>query len=80
MNTFNRPEMTEERIITIRKLIEENPGMGRSKLSVMLCNLWNWRGANGRTKDMSCRDMLRALDKAGKIKTAKTPKSREKSR
>jgi hypothetical protein len=79
MNTFNRPEMTEERIITIRKLIEENPGMGRSKLSVMLCNLWNWRGANGRTKDMSCRDMLRALDKAGKIKLPKPQRAGRKA-
>lgn len=41
--------------------------MGRTKLSILLCEMWNWRGPNGQTKDMSCRDMLRALDKAGKI-------------
>jgi len=41
--------------------------MGRTKLSVMLCEMWNWRGANGQLKDISCRDMLRSLDKAGKI-------------
>lgn len=67
MNNFNRPEKTDEKIAVIRKLIEENPGMGRSKLSVLLCEMWDWRGSNGQTKNMSCRDMLRALDKAGKI-------------
>ena len=67
MDTNNRPEITEERIEEIKELIAENPGMGRSKLSVILCEKWGWRGANGKPKDMSCRDMLRALDKAGKI-------------
>ena len=33
----------------------------------MLCEIWDWRNSKGRTKDMSCRDMLNALDKAGKI-------------
>lgn len=67
MSTFNRPEITNEKIEFIRRLIEENPGIGRTKLSRMLCEMWDWRGANGQLKDMSCRDMLRALDKAGKI-------------
>jgi hypothetical protein len=67
MSTFNRPEITDEKIELIRKLIEENPNMGRTQLSVTLCEMWDWRGQNNRLKDMSCRDMLRALDKAGKI-------------
>jgi len=67
INTFNRPEITDEKIKLIRRLIEENPNMGRSQLSVTLCEMWGWRGQNGKLKDMSCRDMLRTLDKAGKI-------------
>ena len=67
INTNNRPEITEEKIEEIKNLLAENPDMGRSKLSVMLCEMWNWRSPNGKTKDMSCRDLLRALDKAGKI-------------
>lgn len=51
----------------IRQLIAANPDKHRTKLSVMLCEIWDWRDATGRTKDMSCRDMLTALDKAGKI-------------
>ena len=62
-----RPEITEELIDFIREFIAENPDKGRTKLSVELCEIWDWRDSKGRTKDMSCRDMLRALDKAGKI-------------
>ncbi len=69
-----RPEITEELIDLIRHLIEKNPDKGRSWLSVKLCEIWDWRDFNGKTKDMSCRDMLRALDKAGKI-TLPPPKS-----
>lgn len=67
MNANRRPEITGEHINFIRETIAANPGMGRSRLSVILCETWGWRDSNGRTKDMSCRDMLRALDKAGKI-------------
>jgi hypothetical protein len=67
MKTFNRPEITDEKIELIKQLIAENPDMGRSKLSVMLCEMWEWRGSNGQVKDMSCRDLLLSLEKAGKI-------------
>ncbi|WP_049783371.1 Druantia anti-phage system protein DruA [Mahella australiensis] len=77
MNTYNRPEITDEKIEVIRRLIAENPTMGRTKLSVILCVMWDWRSQNGQLKDMSCRDMLRALDKAGKIVL---PKSKSISR
>ena len=67
MRINRRPEITDELIDFIRQTIADNPGLGRSKLSVLLCEAWNWRNSAGRTKDMSCRDMLAALDKAGKI-------------
>jgi len=67
MKTTNRPEITEERLKQIRNTISENPGMGRTKLSVVLCEIWCWRDAGGRVKDMSCRDLLSSLEKAGRI-------------
>jgi hypothetical protein len=67
MSTYKRPELTEELIDFIRRFIAENPDKGRTRLSIMLCEIWDWRNSQGRTKDMSCRDMLNALDKAGKI-------------
>jgi hypothetical protein len=60
--------MTPERIEQINKMIVDNPEWHRSKLSQELCKLWDWRGENGQIKDVSCRDVLRALDAAGKIK------------
>jgi hypothetical protein len=63
-----RPAITPERIEQINMLIEANPGWHRTKLSQELCRLWGWIGENGQIKDVSCRDVLRALDAAGKIK------------
>jgi hypothetical protein len=67
MSINKRPEITEELIDFIRQTISGNPDKGRSWISVRLCEIWDWRDSKGRTKDMSCRDMLAALDKAGKI-------------
>jgi hypothetical protein len=71
--TFIRPQITEDKIELIRDLIRDNPEMNRTKLSKHLCELWNWRGPNQQLKDISCRDMLRDLDKKGKI-VLPTPK------
>jgi hypothetical protein len=60
--------MTPEKVEQINNLIKDNPEWHRTKLSQELCVLWDWKGENGQLKDISCRDVLRALDKAGKIK------------
>jgi len=65
---LTRPAITEETLCQIRQTIEENPGWGRKRISIHLCELWDWRIPGGSLKDISCRDMLRALDKAGQIK------------
>jgi len=51
----------------IEQLLAENPGWGRSRLSVRLCELWDWRAANGQLKDMACRSLLLRLEKAGRL-------------
>ena len=66
-----RPAITPERIEEINKLIEANPEWHRTKLSQELCKIWDWKGENGQIKDVSCRDVLRALNTAGKIKLPK---------
>ena len=76
-----RPEMTPERIEEINQLIQDHPDWNRSKLSQELCRIWDWKGENGLYKDISCRDVLRALDAAGKIKLPKgKPPSRQKGK
>ena len=52
----------------IERLLAENPGWGRSRLSVELCELWDWRASNGKLKDMACRNLLLRLEKAGHIR------------
>ena len=51
----------------IERLLSEHPDWGRSRLSVALCELWNWRAANGQLKDMACRSLLLRLERAGQI-------------
>ena len=64
---LNRPEVTEERILQIKEILAENPDWNRSKLSRHICEIWDWRIPGGNLKDISCRDMLRSLENAGKI-------------
>ncbi len=51
----------------IRRLIQENPSWHRKRLSMELCQLWNWRAANGQLKDMACRNFLLKLERLGHI-------------
>jgi hypothetical protein len=67
MEYLTRPEITEERVQQIRSIITENPKWNRTKISQHIYRLWGWQNPNGGLKDISCRTMLRKLDKAGKI-------------
>jgi hypothetical protein len=58
-------ELTGNELDDIRKLLAEHPDWGRTRLSKELCRLWNWRNAQGRQKDMSCRLMLLKLERRG---------------
>jgi len=66
MNT-NRPTITEKHIYQINDLISRNPDWNRTVLSQRLCEIWDWRSPAGQIKDISARDLLRALDKKGLI-------------
>ena len=63
----SRPEIGNEQLSLIRKTMEENPGINISRLSRILCELWDWRFPSGDLKDMSCRNLLRKLDRQGEI-------------
>ncbi len=51
----------------IRQLIVAEGSQGRSHLSNRLCELWDWRQANGRYRQIACRDLLRRLEAKGLI-------------
>jgi hypothetical protein len=51
----------------IRQLIAAEGAQGRSHLSNRLCELWDWRQANGRYRQIACREVLRRLEAKGLI-------------
>jgi len=64
---YYRPAIDDKRITEIEAMIANHPDWSRTRISKELCKEWEWLGADGRPKDISCRDMLRSLDKAGRI-------------
>jgi len=64
----NKPNITIEHIKQINQMIEDNPSWNRTFLSKKLCELWDWKSSVGQLKDISCRGLLRSLDKKGLIR------------
>ena len=52
----------------IRSLLATNPSWNRSRVSVELCEEWNWRDQKGRLKDMACRTLLLKLERLDEIR------------
>ena len=64
---IRRRVIRQEDLLLIRQLIEQDGAQGRSHLSNRLCELWNWRQANGHFREIACRDLLRRLEARGLI-------------
>jgi hypothetical protein len=64
---IRRRVIGQEDLRLIRQLIEQEGAQGRSHLSNRLCELWAWRQANGRFRQIACRDLLRRLEGRGLI-------------
>ena len=60
-------EITPADTAFVQRLIAENPGWSRRRLSAELCRAWNWVQANGTLRDMVCRSLLLQLHRAGLI-------------
>jgi len=65
--TYRGQRITAEDAAFIRQLIEKNPEDSRRVLSKKLCQAWGWRQPNGVLRDMVCRGLMLALDRAGHI-------------
>lgn len=52
---------------TIRGIVAQNLARGRSAISRILCEHWNWRQENGLLKERACRVLLLALEKSGEL-------------
>ena len=49
----------------IRSIVSSSTGESRCALSKQICELLDWRQANGQLKDRSCRDALSRLEERG---------------
>jgi hypothetical protein len=65
--TYKGKTITPIEIDFIRKLIRKNPDDSRRLLSKKLCELWNWKQANGSLRDMYCRSFMLQLHRLGYI-------------
>jgi hypothetical protein len=64
---YRGQSISDEQIAFIRQHITDHPELSRWKLSRQLCQAWQWKQANGALRDMVCRGLLLALDRAGEI-------------
>jgi hypothetical protein len=64
---FRGRSVTEDDVAFIRELIAISPKASRRQLSARLCEAWDWRQSNGALRDMVCRGLMLALDRAGHI-------------
>jgi Domain of unknown function (DUF4338) len=69
-----RPIRTAD-VAFLRELIAQNPGLSRRRLSVKVCQAWNWVQPNGQPRDMVCRGLMLALHRAGQIELPAKRKS-----
>lgn len=51
----------------LRELIAQNPALSRRRLSVKVCEAWQWRQPNGQLRDMVCRGLLLVLHRGGHL-------------
>src|SRR3954452_21161048 len=59
--------VTPEDITFIQQLLAENPSASRRRLSQKLCEIWQWKQANGALRTMVCRGLLLMLHRASEI-------------
>jgi hypothetical protein len=64
---YRSREITGSDIVFLRSFIQAHSDLSRWKLSRQLCEVWQWKQANGALCDQLCRSMLLLLHRAGEI-------------
>jgi hypothetical protein len=59
--------ISRNEILFLRQFISNHPELSRYALSRRICELWQWKQANGAFRDMVCRGLLLLLARAGEI-------------
>jgi hypothetical protein len=60
--------ITNADIKSIQITVNEHWDKGRTPISKILCQKWNWIQPNGQLKDMACREVLLTLNRKGLLK------------
>ena len=65
--TIRKRVINEPDIALIQYVVSEHWHKGRTQISKIVCQKWGWYQANGRPKDMACREILLTLYRKGLI-------------
>ena len=66
--TIRKRTLTKEDIEAIQATVNKHWDKGRTPISKILCQKWNWVQPNGHLKDMACREVLLTLNRKGLLK------------
>lgn len=65
--TFRGRQIRDAEVKFLRALIAQHPDLSRRRLSVKVCEAWDWVQPNGQPRDMVCRSLMLRLHRAGHI-------------
>ena len=65
--TIRKRTITQDDLELIQATVKQHWDRGRTQISKILCEKWNWFQKNGRPKDMACREILLTLHRKGLI-------------
>jgi hypothetical protein len=65
--TIRKRVITERDLELIQRVVSGDWHKGRTQISKILCQKWEWYQPNGRPKDMACREVLLTLQRKGLI-------------
>jgi hypothetical protein len=74
---YRARDLSAEDIKTIKETIAHHYSKGRSHISRVLCQQWNWKQVNGNLKEYAARDLLLRLEEKGFVELP--PRKREKN-
>ena len=60
---YRKRVITQDDLCFIKKVIDDYRSEGHSAISRRLCEVWDWRQANGQLKDGVCRGLLLQLER-----------------
>jgi len=66
--TVRKRTITNADLESIQITVNEHWDKGRTPISKILCQKWNWIQPNGQLKDMACREVLLTLNRKGLLK------------